>query len=74
MPRPFWWVVSTIFEQGDSFMRFGDPPPCDRCREPSIVQIVILAFEGSSPPDQFLCRAHASGVYEEAHNGTGTET
>jgi hypothetical protein len=55
-------------------MRFGDPPPCDRCREPSIVQIVILAFEGSSPPDQFLCRAHASAVYVESRNGADSDT
>jgi hypothetical protein len=50
-------------------MRFGDPPLCDRCREPSIVQIVIVAFEGPSPPDQFLCRAHAAAVYVESRNG-----
>jgi hypothetical protein len=50
-------------------MRFGDPPPCDRCHEPSIVQIVVLAFEGPSPPDQFLCRTHAAAVYVESRNG-----
>jgi hypothetical protein len=36
-----------------------DPPPCDRCEEQSILQIITVAFEGPSPPDQFLCRAHA---------------
>jgi hypothetical protein len=36
-----------------------DPPRCDRCGEASILQIITVAFEGVSPPDQFLCRAHA---------------
>jgi hypothetical protein len=41
---------------------FGDPPPCDQCREPSAVRIVTIVFEGLSPPDQYLCRAHAPNV------------
>jgi hypothetical protein len=55
-------------------MRFGDPPPCDRCREPAIVQIVILAFDGPSPPDQFLCREHASAIHVTSHLGTDTDS
>jgi hypothetical protein len=39
-----------------------DPPPCDRCGEPSILQIVTVTFEGASPPDQFLCRLHAPAL------------
>jgi hypothetical protein len=51
-----------------------DPPPCDRCGEPSILQIVTVAYEGESPPDQFLCRAHAPphSVGPPAHGDTGT--
>ena len=40
-------------------MAFGDPPPCDQCRERSVVRIVTIVFDGPSPPDQFLCRVHA---------------
>ena len=40
-------------------MAFGDPPPCDRCRERSVVRIVTIVFDAASPPDQFLCRVHA---------------
>jgi hypothetical protein len=38
---------------------FGDPPPCDQCRERSVVRIVTVVFDGPSPADQFLCRVHA---------------
>ena len=40
-------------------MAFGDPPPCDQCRERSVVRIVTIVFDAPSPPDQFLCRVHA---------------
>jgi hypothetical protein len=62
-----------MLDEGDVPMRFGDPPPCDRCGEPSIVQIVIVTFEGASPPDQFLCRAHAAAIYVESSQGTDTD-
>jgi hypothetical protein len=43
-------------------VRFGEPPPCDLCKQPSVVQVVTLAFDGPSPPDKFLCRQHASST------------
>jgi hypothetical protein len=43
----------------DDCVAFGDPPPCDHCRERSAVRIVTIVFDAPSPPDQFLCRAHA---------------
>jgi hypothetical protein len=52
-----------------------DPPPCDRCGERSILQIVTVSFEGPSPPDRFLCRAHApSSVSGGASGDSTTET
>jgi hypothetical protein len=36
-----------------------EPPRCDHCEAPSILQIITVVFEGASPPDRFLCRAHA---------------
>jgi len=53
---------------------FGDPPPCDRCRERSVVRIVTIVFDAPSPPDQFLCRVHAPSneapVTDESRAGT----
>jgi hypothetical protein len=34
-------------------------PRCDHCEAASILQIITEVFEGASPPDRFLCRAHA---------------
>jgi hypothetical protein len=51
-----------------------DPPPCDRCGEPSILQIVTVAYEGPSPPDQFLCRVHAPQRGAEAAPEKGPAT
>jgi hypothetical protein len=51
-----------------------DPPPCDRCGEASILQIITVAFEGSSPPDQFLCRAHAPAGNSEPSSDTEEDT
>jgi hypothetical protein len=39
--------------------QFGRAQPCDHCNEPSVVQIITVVFDGPSPADQFLCRAHA---------------
>jgi hypothetical protein len=50
-----------------------DPPLCDRCGEPSIVQIVTVSFEGESPPDQFLCRAHAPQSRGEPPDDEGAD-
>jgi hypothetical protein len=54
---------------------FGDPPPCDQCRERAMVRIVTIVFDGPSPPDQFLCRVHAptdeASVAGESRAGTG---
>jgi hypothetical protein len=36
-----------------------EPPRCDHCEAASILQIITVVFEGASPPDRFLCRAHA---------------
>jgi hypothetical protein len=47
-----------------------DPPPCDRCGEPSILQIVTVSYEGESPPDQFLCRTHAPPSRPESSRGS----
>jgi hypothetical protein len=53
-----WHVVKHFgYIQGVD-VRF-DPPRCDHCDKESILQIITVAFEGSSPPDQFLCRTHA---------------
>jgi hypothetical protein len=49
-------------------VRFGEPPPCDLCKQPSVMQVVTLAFEGPSPPDKFLCRQHASTTTGEAES------
>jgi len=49
-------------------VRFGEPPPCDLCKEPSVFQVVTLAFEGPSPPDRFLCRQHASTTTAETES------
>ncbi len=46
-----------------------DPPPCDRCEQEAIVQIIIVAFEGPSPSDQFLCKAHAPSMPTVSENG-----
>jgi hypothetical protein len=49
-----------------------DPPPCDRCAQEAIVQIIIIAFEGPSPSDQFLCKAHPPSMPTVPENGGPT--
>ena len=55
-------------------MAFGDPPPCDHCRERSVVRIVTIVFDAPSPPDQFLCRVHAPHNEAPVTNESGART
>ena len=55
-------------------MAFGDPPPCDRCRERSVVRVVTIVFDGPSPRDQFLCRVHAPKNEAPVRGGSGAGT
>ena len=58
LASPVWHVVKQFGYNHGVDVHF-DPPRCDHCDKESILQIITVAFEGSSPPDQFLCRAHA---------------
>ena len=55
-------------------MAFGDPPPCDHCGERSVVRIVTIVFDAPSPPDQFLCGAHAPKNEAPETGGPGAGT